>query len=688
MRGGTIAMSPVKVDVVTLKGGFDQLTPTFSLAPGFCRDARNFECAPTGGYARIGGYERFDGRAKPSDSIYALVQVSSFVNIPTVGQTLTGFTSGATGQIIALGSNYVALTRLTGTFDDGEIVSVGVTTIGLTVTLSVNLTAKQRAEYLNLAADAYRALIGVVPGSGPVRGVVSHIISGVHQVYALRNNSGGTACNLFKATASGWSQITLYNEVAFTAGAVATPAEGDTLTQSGKTSTIKRIVLISGSWTAGNAAGKLIVTTPSPSNYTAGAATIGSVTLTLSGAQTAISLLPGGTFEFDVANFSGQLGTRRIYGCDGVNRAFEFDGTVLVPIDTGATVDTPKHIRVLNTRVFLSIGSSLLGSAAGLPYVFTAIAGAVEIAVGDVISGMLVQPGNQDTSTMGILARNSSGMLYGTDSTTFKFVPFNGSTGAIDYMCQNLSQSYVLDDRGVISFRSAQEFGNFLQSTLTQNIQTYISEKRSLSACSTISKDKSQFRMFFSDGSGLYTTIVNGEHFGSMPVAFSHPFFCAWNGELANGDDVSYVGGKDSGYVYQLDRGSSFDGNAVDASITLNWNAMQSIRSRKRYRRGSVEVQGNTYAEFSFGYSLGYESTEIDQPVATAYESNLGGVGQWDSSNWDEFTWDGRILSPTEIEVVGTAENIQITLSSSADYIYPFTVNSLILHYSMRRGLR
>jgi hypothetical protein len=40
------------------------------LPPGIARRAANFECSITGGYTRIEGYERFDGRPSPSAAVY------------------------------------------------------------------------------------------------------------------------------------------------------------------------------------------------------------------------------------------------------------------------------------------------------------------------------------------------------------------------------------------------------------------------------------------------------------------------------------------------------------------------------------------------------------------------------------------------------------------------------------------
>lgn len=674
---------------VLLRGGLNQLTPTLELKPGFVRDAVNFECSPNGGYTRIGGYERYDGRAKPADATYSIVQVVSFTNTPTVGQTLTGGTTGTTGTIIALGSNYIILTLIVGAgFSATEAVAVGATPIGTATTRTVSISALLNAQYLNLAADVYRALIGAVPGSGPVRGVVSSVISGTRKVFAFRDNAGATACIPHVASSSGWTAVTLFNEVSFTAGGVTVPAEGATLTQGANTALIKRVVLQSGSWAGGTAAGRLIVATPAPGNYAAGAATIGAINLTLSGAQTAISFLPGGKFEFDIGNFYGQLESRRIYGCDGTNRGFEFDGTILVPISTGASTDTPKHVRVHNQHLLWAIGSSWNISGDGEPYKYLPVDGGAEIAVGDTITGSLVQPGNQDSPALAIFSRNLSHILYGSSVADWKVVTFASSTGAYDYMVQNLDQTYLLDDRGVVSFRAAKEFGNFTQATLTADIHTFIKDKRALSVYSCINKDLSQLRLFFSDGSGLYCTIINGKLAGSMPVLFPNAAYCAWSGENATGDDETYFGAATGGYVYQMDRGSSFDGEAIDAYLVLSWDFIKSSSIRKRYRKASFEIQGSNYAAFSFGYGLGYNSSLITNDPFKEYETNFQGGANWDEISWDAFTWDGSTLSPSEVEMRGTAENFQLMIRTTYDYLYPFTFNSYTVHYSPRRRMR
>lgn len=672
----------VQHETMAMKGGLDQITPTLSLPPGVLRDALNFECLENGGYGRIGGYERYSGEPSPSDAIYALLYVTSFTNTPSVGQTITNSGATATGYIIAVGTNYIAYTKETGTFVIGDTLKVGATVIGTLITPQGAMSSAVNAQYVNLAAAAYRSDITAPTGSGPIRGVFVY----EDLTYCLRDNAGATAMNLWKESASGWTQVTLFKKVSFTAGGTATPADGATLTQGGVTATVKRVVKQSGAWT-GTAAGIFVITSVSGGNFAAGAATLtGGATVTLSGAQTDITLLDGGRCEITQANFFGQVGGTRIYCADGVNPMWEFDGETLVPIYTGLATDTPLHITAFKNHLFYSYASSAFCSGIGDPYNHTALAGAAEIPCGDTVTGFIVQPGATDAGAMTIFCRNSTNTLYGNSSSDWNRVNYNTGSGSLDYSQQNLAQTFMCDDRGVSGLAATLNFGNFQQASLTNLLRPFFAEHRIRVAASMLARDKSQYRLFFNDGFGIYMTVVNGQLMGSIPVYFPMNVTCTWESTLSNGELVKFVGGSD-GHVYQMDVGTSFDGEAINAYFTLNWASMRNSRMRKRFRRASIEMTGPSYAAVSFGYSLGYANSLNLQPNSQTYAAPFI-LTQWDNFTWDNFVWDGRTLLPTECEMVGTAENVQITVRSNSTDYAPFAVNSVIVHYTPRRGLR
>jgi hypothetical protein len=675
----------------TFPGGLDLTTPSLRLQPGALRDCLNFEVAQFGGYSRVDGYERVDGQASPSAASISIIQVTSFASVPSVGQSVTQATTGANGTVVAAVSAptpYLALTQVTGAFDNfSALTTPGPVTIGAAAPTTVSLNPQTKAIYAAAAADIYRALITAVPGSGPVLGVVAMAFAGVDHLYAFRATAGLTAVLLYKATVGGWVLVPYYNTVRFTAGGTATPLDGDTLTQGGVTATIKRVMSQSGAWT-GSAVGQFVIVNPTGGNFAAGAATTTSgATLTISGAQTPITMAAGGRFEFEKANFSGQLITRRIYGSDGVNPCFEFDGETLAPISTGLSPDRPSHIRFHKNFLFVAQDASLLYSAAGNPFKWSSVDGAGEIATGDTITGMITLPGSQTTATLGIFLRTNTAFLYGTDPTTFNFVTFNTGIGAVPYSIQNLFDTFFLDDLGVVTLKTTLNYGNFLPSTLTKNILPFIARERGNLTASSVNREKSQYRLFFGDGYALYCTVLNQNYLGATPVLYPDIITCVDTTKLVTDDEATYAG-SESGFVFQLDVGTSFDGRSIPAYIVTAWDAVRSPRILKRFRAASIEVQGDNYAEIQYGYQLGYNSDQIAQLPATPATLNLGAIPHWDSFVWDAFVWDGNGLTPTDVDETGTAENIRVTITSGTNYIAAYTVNSVIHHYSMRRGMR
>lgn len=700
-------------------GGLDLLTPSLTLHPGACRDMQNFEVAQNGGYSRIGGYERFSGQPAPNDALFTIVQVLTFVTVPSVGDVITQASSGATGTIAALvnnpGSCYMVVTKATGVFDTSGVITspnstftvtsanspftvtsvnspyvvpLTASTIGTAITTTVQLTTLLNAQYLAAASDIYRDDIAAVPGSGAVLATIHMVFSGVDYVYAFRANAAGTAVDIYKSSTAGWVLVPLFNVVSFTAAGTATPMEGDVLTQGPANATVMRVMISSGTIAGNTAAGTLVVTTPN-FGFSAGAATTSSgTTLTLSAAQTPITILPGGKYEWNKNNFSGQLITRAIWGCDGVNKAFMFDGTTYAPISSGLSPDAPAHMTCHKGHLFLAQGSSLIYSADGLPFRFSSVDNGGELATGDNVAAMLTLPGNQTAAALGVWMTNTTGILYGTGLATFNFVIYNQGSGANERSVQNLFDAIAFPDQGIVNLQATLNYGNFNSTTLTKNIQPFINQQRTKISTSSVSRTKGQYRVFFSDGYGLYLSFANQAYLGAAPVVFLNPVNTIDSDTSAAGEEVSYFGSSDElGYVYQLDKGPSFDGEVLYAYFVGAWDYIKSPRWLKQYRCASIEIQGFSYAAINFNYALNDNSSLTGQPSAVSYASSFS-PALWDLATWDNFFWDGQTIAPTYADMTGTAQDVQPTITSTTNYIQPFNVSSIIYQMSVRRRLR
>lgn len=529
-------------------------------------------------------------------------------------------------------------------------------------------------EYRNLAAADARTSIAAVPGSGLVRGV--RVLNDVR--YAWRDNAGATACDVYKATIAGWVKVTLGYELTFTAGD--TLVEGQTLNQGGVFATILRVALLSGDLSTGTGVGKLIVDAPTGGSFAAGAATTsGPGSLTLGGVEVENTFLPGGRFEFRNKNMTGFAGDVKIYGCDGVNRGFEMDNvpeTYVVFIDTGMTPDAPNHVDVFHYQLFFFFSGSAQHAAPGEPYIWSPIFGASELALGDDVTGSCVQRGAAGDASMAIFCRQSVSILYGTGVADWNLVEFKFEFGALPYTIEQLSRSMFLDDRGVATLEAVQSYGNFKDATITHIIDRFIKNKINTAIASCICREKNQYRLFFEDNSSIYITFNGTKVVGIMPMMFSHAISCTCSQELSDGTEVMYFG-SDDGFVYQMDRGTSFDGGVIEYLAKMAFSTPGGMNVMNSFKGGLLQVAGNYYASIGISAELyfGDEGT-VQSPVEQI---------EFEFSGRDQNAWNDRALLEKRMDIRGDSQNISLIISGESDSTPPFTLTVANLFYNRRR---
>lgn len=408
--------------------------------------------------------------------------------------------------------------------------------------------------------------------------------------------------------------------------------------------------------------------------------------MTLSGVQTSITLAIGGRFECINYNFTGSSDTQRMYGCDGVNRAFEFDGTVFVPIATGMTSDAPKFIAAHRHKLFLSFLGSLQFSTSGDPYLWTPLTGASEIGMGDTITGLLPIVGGTSTGALAVFARNVTAVLYGSSASDFNLVLINPDAGAVAYTVQNIGSVLMLDDRGVRTLSPTQEYGNFGDNTVTQLVQSLINSKQGTAVASSIHRGKNQYRLYFSDGTVLVVGFLNRKLIGITLLDYGIAATCVTSGENSSGAEEVYFGSS-TGMIYQAEKGTSFDGSDIEAWIRTAYSNQKSQLIKKSYKRVTLEMDAEGSANFQLGYDLGFGAPGLEPAGRTSF-SEEGGGGYWDQFYWEAFTWDSQVVANPQTTISGTAENISLLVYSNNDYDDPWTIQGASIYYIPRRLAR
>jgi hypothetical protein len=675
-------------DYFPLEGGLDLMTPAIAMKPGKVISSQNYEPNIGGGYRRIDGFERYDGQASPSSKGYWIATVTLTSGV-SVNDTITGLSSGVTGVVLYQTTGILVLGAVSGNFTNGESISNGATvgTIG-TVTSMGATSSSDHADYTNLAADLQRTLIQKVPGSGPIRGVWFYN----NVLYAFRDNVGATAGNMYKATSSGWVQVTFGTELQFssTMGGATPIAAGQTIGNLGagptKTATVVAVLTRKGTWGT-DAVGTLIITPVTGVWANAEAIFVGATQKAVSTtAATSIARLPGGSMEFVNSNFTGSTATKKMYGADGVNLGFEFDGTNYIPIRTGMTTDTPSHVVAHKYYLFYSFLGSVQISGLGTPYAWTAVLGAAEISTGDPVSAFNVQQGQATSgASLAIFTEGTTFILYGSSSANFVLTPSFDDIGSFAYTAQSVgNDSMILTNRGIQRLKTTLNYGNFEYASVSHLIQPLITTKRGLQTASTTLKAKNQYRVYFSDNSAIAIGMTGDKITGIMPLDYGIPVRCMCTAEDSTGKERAWFG-SDDGYIYEDNVGTSQDGNPITSWIRLPFNNEKSPRTRKRFRAAILELISEGFASINVTYDLGYGSPDVADGVAVIGQSLLTAGGYWDQFTWENFTWDTQTIGNPRISLDGSHTNISLLFYSSRDQDSSHTLQGITLATTPQR---
>jgi hypothetical protein len=684
----------------------------------------NYEPWYQGGYRRIPGYERFDGRPKPSEAVFVGFEVNDVAGL-ILGDTITGDTSGTTGILIGIwdddgtyGSDWIGVTKVSGTgFVNGETCNTAAFTIGNTPADYSAPSISIEEDWTLAAEDEYRQDIGEVPGSGPVRGAWQRLAD----VYAIRDNVGATAGVLHRATTAGWvtTGITMADYLLFDTG-TAEIFEGDTITglTSGASATVHRVVLNggSGAWD-GSGEGYLVLTgvTNGPFTDTEALQVSAATKANANGVESTFSFPVGGSYRLLNHNFFGGAATYRAYGCNGVGPAFEIDenrivSPILMPTNTivagevPPTNNTPFLIEEHRGHLFLGFeGGSAQHSVTGEPLNFSGFLGAGEFGLGDELTSM-----NSIVGNVLILSttRETRG-LFGTSVSDWELRIVAEQSGSLLFGSQKIDTVYSLDDLGITSVARSDQFGDFISATVSQKVQPVVISARPRFNDSSIVRESNQYRLYFSDNSFLIMFVPAGSQSESrqagntaLPAEFGFasydiPVKLIYNTDDDAGKERTYFVTDDltwQGYVFEDQIGKNFDGEAIASYVRTAFNQVGSPSYRKKFRRADLELNAPTQLDLRVQSDLTYSAAEssssldeLDNVANIPAIDIIGGGGFWDVDNWDEFLWDGQAITTARAELRGTGENIGFLIFNETAKTDPFVLQGITLHYDMRR---
>ena len=205
-------------------------------------------------------------------------------------------------------------------------------------------------------------------------------------------------------------------------------------------------------------------------------------------------------------------------------------------------------------------------------------------------------------------------------------------------------------------------------------------------------KAKNQYRLYFSDNSGLLMRWDNQEQskygqYEERSVDRDHPVTSICAEEDTDGFERIFWG-SDNGFVYE-EVGESFDGDLIEYAVRSVFSHCKSPRQKKRYHKVTFQIEAEdsppleVLPEFSYG--------DLQQPILagtiTPPEVATGG-GIWGSTdNWSEFFWDGQFVGEVEAYIEGQGINVSVLVRGESNYERVHTLKSCTYNFTPR-GLK
>jgi len=340
-------------------------------------------------------------------------------------------------------------------------------------------------------------------------------------------------------------------------------------------------------------------------------------------------------------------------------------------------------------RLFLGYPSGrVLYSAPGNPLDFDVVNGAGDFYMEDPITNFVVSLGD----SMTVFCTNSTYIIQtaadaGISSQSeffYKFYneQFSNRSGAIAKTANRiLGRIIFMDDRGMTAIDATEAFGDFDAGALSKNVQVTLAQKQNLITCHVIHRAKNQYRLFFSDGTGLIWTFNEEQKIkGITAMDAGITVLCTDESEDSNGDVQIFFGSSD-GYVYKMDSGTSFNGDAIKTRFSTAFYSYSTPSIRKRFRKITLEGRASRGVIFYGKLEFDYRASTTPKGV-TEEASSLGIGGIYGLDAYGSFTYGTTEVQNPILRDDGYGKNMSLVMITENKYTEPFVLNSMIVDYT------
>ena len=616
---------------IELSGGLDLETPPVSAGAGTALLAENVYESVKGGYTTVAGYERFDGQAKPSlqsyyHTVWELLALGGGMSLAldsVVGDAVT--IDGNVGEIAYSIDNGVdeIVVLFTGDGSGAPLIAdypVTITTTGGSTYNLVHMIAQgapsqsyetlTHDECILVPQNIQRALIAQPVGDGDITGV--HIMTN-GDVLSWRDNATVSECYRQYFGVAGWNLAEVAEIYLMVVATADRAVVGETFNTGAQVVMGVFDVVIAGIPTTTTVAAIYVLKNTAAVVANSTVLTTDGTALNRGAVANNFPWVPenGGRQDPINHNFYAGLTTDRVYYADGINCPMYYDPIqhVVVPIFTSYNeqLDVSSHVAEFRNRLIASTNyGGFITSVTGTPDLIDGTLGSIEVGVGAKITAF----SRLSTTLLAVFTAQQTWGLEGTTVATWQFRQLTDSSGSKPFTVTRLDKVFSGDDVGIVQINRTDQLGGMQSSTITNNMQELYANLAKSISCSTSIRSKEQMRYFFDKEAVVASRIAyqsaNGNdttRYGMTTLKLDHTVVCVTTGEDSVGVERTYFGSTD-GYVYEMDIGTTFDGQPIDSTVKLAFNHVNGTATKKRFEGITVEARANSPTTVQVWHSI------------------------------------------------------------------------------------
>jgi hypothetical protein len=386
-------------------------------------------------------------------------------------------------------------------------------------------------------------------------------------------------------------------------------------------------------------------------------------------------------------------GNEKLFIVDGGSKPFIFDdnASTLTQLTSlsGDFTGCSFVIQYAN-HLFLANDQNLFFSAPYKDTDFSVANGGGVINITDRITDLIVF-----REQLIIFGQTTIKRITGSSVANFQLQPISGDLGAIqpDTAKEVGGDVVFLGPDGIRTLGATDKIGDFNLAVLSKSIQSQVTNfvDSSSAFCSLVIRNKSQYRLF-----GYASGIQDASSLGVLGSQIGEGQF-AWAetrginarvsySEYENSEERIYFA-NDDGYVYRLERGSSFDGNNIIAVFNSPFLTFQDPRLRKTFYKAHLYTDPTGSVEVDFQLVLDFDrfNTGVIQPNVIPLFNNTSNFSRYGSpsATYGTATYgSGNVDNILETQIIGSGYNASITLTSD-DVNPPFSLDAVVLEYAV-----